>query len=155
MKKILITGVAVAALAGLAPAIAQTAPASAPQAKAAKVTKPITRADAAQKAQQHFTRLDTNKDGFLTKTEAEAAAQATHERVEQRMDKRGDAMFARLDADKNGKVTRTEAESVFASRKAAGKGRNRNAGNEDLLHGSRSPVQQAGMPASRRRLYRG
>ena len=122
MKKILITGVAVAALAGLAPAIAQTAPASAPQAKAAKVTKPITRADAAQKAQQHFTRLDTNKDGFLTKTEAEAAAQATHERVEQRMDKRGDAMFARLDADTNGKGTRTEAESVFASRKAAGKG---------------------------------
>jgi Ca2+-binding EF-hand superfamily protein len=121
MKKILITGVAVAALAGVAPAIAQTAPAPAPQAKTAKVTKPLTRADVTQKAQQHFTKLDANKDGFLTKAEADAAVHAVHERVEQRMDRRGDATFARFDANKDGKVTRAEAEAVFAAHKGARK----------------------------------
>lgn len=121
MKKILISGVAVAALAGLAPAIAQSAPTTAPQAKAAQVAKPLTRAEVAQKAQQHFTKLDANKDGFLTKAEADAAAHAVHERVEQRMDKRGDAMFVRFDANKDGKVTRAEADAVFAARKGARK----------------------------------
>jgi Ca2+-binding EF-hand superfamily protein len=121
MKKILISGVAVAALAGLAPAIAQSAPTAAPQAKTAQVAKPLTRAEVAQKAQQHFTKLDANKDGFLTKAEADAAAHAVHERVEQRMDKRGDAMFARFDANKDGKVTRAEADAVFAAHKGSRK----------------------------------
>jgi Ca2+-binding EF-hand superfamily protein len=74
-----------------------------------------------QKAQQHFTKLDANKDGFLTKAEADAAAHAVHERVEQRMDKRGDAMFARFDANKDGKVTRAEADAVFAAHKGSRK----------------------------------
>ena len=121
MKKILFAGVAVAAVVGMAPALAQTAPAKPAATAKPAAAKPLTRADAAQKAQQHFTRLDTNKDGFLTKAEADAAAHATHERVEQRLDKRGDSMFARLDANKDGKVTRTEAETVFAARKGAGK----------------------------------
>ena len=119
MKKILIPGVAVAALAGLAPAIAQTTPAPAkPAAAKPAAAKPLTRVDAAQRAQQHFTQLDTNKDGFVTKAEADAAANAISERVGQRLDKRGDAMFARFDANKDGRITRAEADSVFATHKA-------------------------------------
>ena len=110
MKKILISGVAVAALAGLAPAIAQSAPTTAPQAKAAQVAKPLTRAEVAQKAQQHFTKLDANKDGFLTKAEAEAGHGAMKHRIAERMGERRDpgAAFDRLDTNKDGAISRDE-----------------------------------------------
>ncbi len=55
---------------------------------------PQTRADVAAKVQSRFSVLDTNKDGFVTRQESEAAMAA---RFGQRFD--------RLDGNKNGTVT--------------------------------------------------
>lgn len=112
MNKLLISGVAVAALAGLAPALAQTA---APPAAAAKTMKPgkqMTRADMVQRAQQHFARLDANRDGFVTQAEAQAARAQFGER----MAKRGGARFDRLDSNKDGAITRAEVDAALAAR---------------------------------------
>ena len=69
MKKLLIGG---AALLASAAAIAQVAPApvAASQTKAAKVH---TRAEVQAKVAEHFAKLDTNRDGSVTKAEADAA----------------------------------------------------------------------------------
>ena len=69
MKKLLIGS---AALLASAAAIAQVAPApvAASQTKAAKVH---TRAEVQAKVAEHFAKLDTNRDGSVTKAEADAA----------------------------------------------------------------------------------
>ncbi|HET7317209.1 MAG TPA: hypothetical protein VFI88_07280 [Sphingomicrobium sp.] len=110
----LISAAAVAALAAGVPTLAQTKPAPAQHPKAAKAT---TRAEMTQKVQQHFAKVDANHDGFVTKAEAETAGDAVHDRVEKRLDKRGEALFGRLDTNKNGSVTKAEAEAVFAAHK--------------------------------------
>ena len=80
MKKLLIGS---AALLASAAAIAQVAPAPspAPQAKAAKVH---TRAEVQAKVAEHFARLDTNRDGSVTKAEADAARTAFHAKFAER-----------------------------------------------------------------------
>jgi Ca2+-binding EF-hand superfamily protein len=77
---------------------------------------PTTRAEVAQKVQQHFAKVDSNHDGFVTKEEAEAAASVRHDRISGRMEKRGSQMFERFDSNKDGTVTKAEADAVFATK---------------------------------------
>lgn len=115
MKTLLLAGLAVAAIASAAPALAsQPGPgATAPDNRTA-AARAVTRAELAQKVQRHFTRLDTDRDGVITKAEVDAAAQASRARMHQRVQKRGTAIFDRLDTNKDGVVTRAEAEPFFA-----------------------------------------
>ena len=71
------------------------------------------------KVREHFGRLDTDRDGFLTKPEAEAGRAAMKAVMADRLGKKGDrerrlerrdpnAAFDRLDANKDGSISRDE-----------------------------------------------
>src|SRR5688500_446581 len=111
MKTMLTSLVGLAAVAGLAPALAE-----APSGKHGHMGMPTTRAEVAQKAQQHFAKVDSNNDGFVTKEEADAAASARHDRIGGRVEERGSHMFERFDSNADGTVTKSEAEAVFATK---------------------------------------
>lgn len=115
MKTHLIAGLAVAAVALPVLATAQT-PSATPPAHQAAPGKSITRAELSQKVQQHFTKLDTDRDGFITRAEADAATEMRRFNRDERRGKRGVAIFDRFDTNKDGVVTRAEAEPFFASR---------------------------------------
>ena len=103
MNKLLIGG---AALLASAAAIAQVAPApTAPQAKAAKVH---TRAEVQAKIAEHFARLDTNRDGAVTKAEADAARTALRAQFAERREDRREQAFERLDGNRDGAISRAE-----------------------------------------------
>ena len=74
MKTLLIGG---AALLASAAAIAQVAPTSAgaPAARAPMAAKVHTRAEVQAKVAEHFAKVDANRDGVITKAEADAAMQ--------------------------------------------------------------------------------
>lgn len=115
MKKLLIGG---AALLASAAAIAQVAPVQ--QVQTGPAAKVHTRAEVQAKIAQHFAKLDTNRDGSLTKAEADAARQALRSqrgerRAERREDRRENA-FARMDTDRNGAISRAEWDSASAQR---------------------------------------
>ena len=114
MKKLLIGS---AALLASAAAIAQLAPAPTSQAKSAKVH---TRAEVQAKVAEHFARIDTNRDGSVTKTEADAArtavrAQFTERRQERREDRHEQA-FERMDGNRDGAISRAEWDASAAQR---------------------------------------
>src|SRR4029453_8002775 len=107
MKKALFGG---AALALAVPALAQVAPAPAPQ-----VQHPVkiqTRAEVQAKVAEHFNRMDGNRDGFVTKDEADAAAQAFRDkradRRTERRAERGEQAFERIDTNRDGAISRPE-----------------------------------------------
>jgi Ca2+-binding EF-hand superfamily protein len=124
MHKLLLGGVAAAAMFATAPANAQPvppAPPAAPQVQM-KVQRMPMRVQARDEVVQHvrdlFARLDTNRDGFLTREEADAAKQKMagdmRTRFAQRLAERGPgmpdrgAMFDKLDTNKDGTITRQE-----------------------------------------------
>jgi len=111
MKKLVMGG---AALLVSAAAIAQVAPGpTAAQAPAAKVH---TRAEVQSKIAQHFAKLDTNRDGALTKAEVEAARTTLRAQRTERRDDRRENAFARLDANRDGAISRTEWDAAGAKR---------------------------------------
>ena len=71
MKTMLLSAAAVAAVA-ISPALAQSA--------ATEVhimqMQPMTRTAMVQKVQEHFAKLDKNRDGFVTKDEADSARES-------------------------------------------------------------------------------
>ena len=114
--------VAVAASA-IVPALAQTPPpapvapqAAVPPARPAPMMREHTRAEMVAKVREHFTKLDANRDGFLTREEAQAAHAALGSRWQRQgightlNVKRGDpsAMFDRFDTNKDGAISREE-----------------------------------------------
>ncbi len=115
MKKLLIGG---AALALAVPALAQIAPAPAPQAQHAM--KIQTRADVQAKVAQHFAKIDTNRDGFVTKVEADAAMQAFRGKRDERRSEfhaeGGQRSFERLDTNRDGSISRGEWDAAQAQR---------------------------------------
>lgn len=112
------TSLAIAA-AALAPAAAQVAPA----AKAGTVAKAHSRADVQAKVAGHFAKMDADRDGFVTRAEADAAREKMRagmrerfaQRVEKREARRGEA-FDRLDANKDGAISREEFEARARAR---------------------------------------
>ena len=120
MKEFLI-GSAAIVLAGAAFAQAPVAtPAPAPY--AVPPTPPAfdreqTRDEVVIKVRQHFAQLDTNRDGFLTRQEADAGRSAMKEQFRERFGQRGEwsgkgrdpaAAFDRLDTNKDGSISRDE-----------------------------------------------
>ena len=119
MKTLLIGG---AALLASAAAIAQVAPAppSAPIARAPMAAKIHTRAEVQARVAEHFAKVDTNRDGVITKAEADSAMQGfrtamAERRKDHRDDRRGNA-FERLDSNRDGAVNRAEWDAGAAQR---------------------------------------
>lgn len=112
MKKLLIGS---AAIALAVPALAQVAPAPAPQIQhAAKIQ---TRTEVQAKVAEHFNRADANRDGFITKAEADTAAQAFRGKRAEHRAERGEQAFERIDSNRDGSITRAEWDSAQAQRK--------------------------------------
>jgi hypothetical protein len=72
-------------------------------------SKPAARPEIESMVKMHFAELDTNKDGFLTKAEVDAAHQAM-------MAERQDAHFKEMDSDGNGSISRAEFDARMAAR---------------------------------------
>src|SRR4051794_31922959 len=123
MKKLLLGGAAATAILAVAPALAQTAPpppAPAPQMQMMRdPMKTQTRNAVVQHIREQFARLDTNRDGYLTREESDAGhkqmAGDMRERFANRLADRGagpgsdrGAAFDRLDMNKDGVITRDE-----------------------------------------------
>jgi hypothetical protein len=117
---------AAAAAVALSPAIAQTAQ-PAPHVTiqhAPKAAKTHTRAEVGAHVRTMFEKLDSNRDGYVTKAEAQAARGDRAGRMMKRMQRRaaGDriagaapnrgAMFDRLDTNRDGSISRSEFESA-------------------------------------------
>ena len=122
MTKLLLGGAAAAAILAIAPATAQPAPPlppAAPQVQVQTMRMPMraqTRDEVVQHVRDMFARLDTNRDGFLTREESDAAKQGMagdrRVRFAQRLAERGPAdrgaAFDRIDTNKDGMITRQE-----------------------------------------------
>jgi hypothetical protein len=106
MNKIFFAGAALAALAA-APATAQ------PGEGGARFAQPQTRAAVAARVQARFARVDSDRDGFVTRDEAGARTEARREQRGERREQR----FERLDSNHDGMISRSEFD---APRAAAG-----------------------------------
>lgn len=115
MRKILFGGAAAAlALAGGA-AIAQTAqPAPAPHGgRHAHMMQPVTRTAVQSRVAAMFAKLDTNRDGFITKDELNAVQAQREKKMEQRAERFDPSkVFDRLDLNHDGKITTAEAQAA-------------------------------------------
>jgi Ca2+-binding EF-hand superfamily protein len=118
MKEFLI-GAAGIILAGAALAQAPTAPPAVPQVAPVPPTfdREQTRDEVVAKVREHFAQLDANRDGFLTREEADSGRKVMKERIrtklgerrEHRMERRDPAAgFDRLDSNKDGAISRDE-----------------------------------------------
>ena len=112
MKEFLIgaAGIIVAGAAIAQAPVATPAPHAAPHAMAPMADKVHTRDEMVAKVRDHFARLDADKNGFLTKAEAEAGRGAMKHRIAERMGERRDpgVAFDRLDSNKDGAISRDE-----------------------------------------------
>ena len=112
--KTLLFSTAVIAAAAITPALAQDTNVDV----RVMSREPMTRAAVVQKVQDHFAKLDSNRDGFITKEEADSGGDAMraerHERIEKRLAEKGidmpdrGAVFDRLDANRDGSISREE-----------------------------------------------
>lgn len=114
MNKLLIGA---AAIGLVTPALAQVAPAPSPAPAPATQRAPIaakvhTRAEVQAHVAQMFARLDTDRDGFVTRAEADSARESMRARFGERMKTHGEEhrgqAFERLDTDKDGAISRSE-----------------------------------------------
>ena len=128
MTKYLLGAAAAAAAVAMSPAIAQTAQ-PAPNVliqRAPMAAKTHTRAEVGTHVRAMFERLDANRDGFVTKAEAQAARNDRVGRIftgKQRGGGQGvagapnrGAAFDRLDTNRDGNISRSEFESAHAQR---------------------------------------
>src|SRR5687767_2426360 len=127
MKEFLI-GAAGIVLAGAGAALAQ-APVAPPAAQFTP-TPPMadritTRTEVVAKVREHFAQLDGNRDGFLTKGEAEAGRKQIRERVRQKLgEHRGQRLerrdpkvaFERLDTNRDGMISPDEFAKAHETR---------------------------------------
>jgi Ca2+-binding EF-hand superfamily protein len=122
-----------AALCFGAPALALSAPTPKP---ATAPAKSFTRAEMIQKVQDRFAKLDSNKDGFVTKDEMEAAQAAMRERFANRMQERETAVFDRMDTNKDGSVSRAEFDAAHKAMLAHRGGKPQGAMRGRGMHGA-------------------
>ena len=122
-----------AALAVVAPAVAQVAPV-APQ-RPVPAQRIHTRAEVQATTAQMFARLDANRDGFVTKAEADAARAQKRAQFAARASAKLAAAFDRIDANRDGTVSRPEWDARAAQRqqRLAAKGGKARGG----MHGKR------------------
>ena len=114
MKAILFAGAALLAV----PALAQVATTAAP----ARTPKVHTRADVQARVAEHFAKVDANRDGFITKAEADAqmtqARAKFAERRAERRDDRREHRFEQLDTNNDGSLNRAEFDTAHAKHDA-------------------------------------
>jgi hypothetical protein len=127
MTKYLLGAAAAAAVVAMSPAIAQT-PQPAPNVQIQHAPmKAHTRADVGAHVRTMFEKLDTDRDGYVTKAEAQAARGDRAGRVMKRIHKRMSrdaaggaanrgAMFDKLDTNRDGSISRQEFELAHARR---------------------------------------
>jgi len=115
MKTLILAGIAFAAAAAL-PAVAQPAPAR-PDAN-----RVLTRAEVQSRVQARFARADVDKDGFVTREEAQARRAGGRQRIRAGREERRAALFARLDGNRDGVLSREEFEAPGARGAGAGDG---------------------------------
>lgn len=112
MKEFLIgaAGIVVAGAAIAQAPVASPAAPAAPHAMAPMAERIHTRDEMVAKVREHFATLDADKDGFLTKAEAEAGRSVMKQKIVERRGERRDpaAAFDRLDANKDGAISREE-----------------------------------------------
>jgi hypothetical protein len=106
MKTFILSGVALAACVAL-PASAQPAPGR-------PAAGPVTRAEVQSRVQARFARADANRDGFVTREEAQATRAGARERLRAGRGDRRAALFARLDSNRDGMLSREEFEAPRA-----------------------------------------
>lgn len=132
MKFVIFSAAALAAVA-MAPALAQTAPATDHSAHGKRHEMrmaPMTRAQVLEKVQTHFAKVDADNDGVVTKAEMEAMRSARHERKAGQDGKAGregkagharmhagmhGKMFAMADGNNDGRVSLQEATAAAAA----------------------------------------
>jgi EF-hand domain pair/EF hand len=123
MKKYWFGGVAFTAIVGATAALAQTAqpvqPTPAAHHARAFFTKPEARTEVSQHVQRMFARLDTNRDGFITKDEVAAAETQFQAKAHQQAPKRAAKLFDRLDGNHDGQITLAEVQAAHSARYAA------------------------------------
>ena len=124
MSKYLLGAAVAAAAVAISPAIAQTAqPAPHVQFQHAPM-KAHTRADVGTHVRTMFARLDTNRDGTVTKAEAQAARGDGAGRIAGKQRRAGQAAgkanrgarFDRLDSNHDGSISRSEFETASTRR---------------------------------------
>src|SRR5215218_4829182 len=120
MKTIFLAGAAAAAVLTTGVAVAQVAQ-PAPHAPRAHQMQAQTRAAVQAMVAKHFAKLDANRDGFITKAEADARQAQRAAKMQQRAGKRADRrdpskMFDRLDANHDGQITQAEVQARHAER---------------------------------------
>ena len=132
MTKFLLSGAALAALVAIAPATAQ--PVQVPMVQRAPVAQVHTRAQVAAQVATMFQRLDTNRDGVITRAESQVAKgnrgkrqagqlqRGANRSPEQRVARRA-AAFDRMDANRDGSISR--AEFATPQQRVAASGQNR------------------------------
>ena len=123
MRNYLLAGAAAAVMAASAAAVAQTAPPAhvvAPSIHRAPHAAAVhTRADVGAQVRSLFERLDTNRDGYITRAESEARRAKRGDRDARRIERRRSAspeqrfanrgaMFDRIDANRDGYISRDE-----------------------------------------------
>ncbi len=106
MKKVMFAGLA---MAGAVPAVAHMHGGKGMM----NADEPVTLASVEKRVRDEFARLDTNKDGFVAREEADAER-------ERRMAEMRDRHFATLDANKDGSISRAEFDAAHGARKGAG-----------------------------------
>lgn len=117
MKARLLSAAAIVAVA-VTPAVASVAPGAGRHEFA---MEPITRDAMIQKVQEHFAQVDTNKDGFVTKEEADAAREAIHAKMADHREEAAGAIFDRIDTNKDGQISRQEFEAAHQAMMAHGR----------------------------------
>ena len=111
MKKLLLIGAA--ALISVPAMAIQQAPIR-------NAAQPLSRAAVQTQVQTHFSAVDTNRDGFVTKAEVEARGDMRRsQRQAKNADRRG-SRFERLDTNKDGSVSRAEFDAAQATRAQRG-----------------------------------
>ena len=126
MSKYFVGGLVLAVLfpmsAADAAATATTALASSPAPnRHSFFTSSQARADVPAHVERMFKGLDTNHDGFVTKSEIAALQAEFDERTAKSAPKRATRLFNRLDADRDGKITMAEVASTPSAKARAGK----------------------------------
>lgn len=119
MNKLLLGG-AVAAMIAAGAAFAQAGQPALQPGPHGRMMMTENRADVAARVQKMFARLDTDRDGFVSKAEMDAFHQQRADRMEKRAERFDPSkMFDRLDANHDGKITQAEAEAAHSQRLAA------------------------------------
>jgi len=114
MKKLLLTGTAAAATLGFGAALAQ-APTPAPIAAQGHMRGHAQlRAEVPAHVQAMFARLDADRNGWLTKAEAESGKDQWREAAGKRRERRADHSFEQLDSNRDNSISRAEFDAAHA-----------------------------------------